>query len=64
MIQNIILWIIIGVWVSYKRNWYDKYGYDDPPSGVYIAMSILLGPLALFIAFFREMVFRKWDNEN
>lgn len=62
MIQNIIIWIIIGVWVAYKRNWYDKQEYEDPPAGVYIFMSAVLGPIALLIAFFREMVFKKWDN--
>jgi uncharacterized membrane protein len=64
MIQNIIIWIIIGVWVSYKRDWYDKQEYEEPPSLVYILMSVVLGPVALLIAFFREMVFKKWDNEN
>ena len=60
MIQNVIIWIIIGVWVAYKRNWYDKFEYVDPP--VYVFMSVALGPIALLIAFFSEMVFKKWDN--
>ena len=62
MIQNIIIWIIIGIWVAYKRNWYDEYRNDDPPSGVFIIFSVCLGPIALLIAFFREMVFKKWKN--
>ena len=62
--QDYILWVIIGLWVSFKRNWYEKYdgGVEAPPGFIFITMSVLLGPIALLIAFVREMVFKKWDN--
>jgi TRAP-type C4-dicarboxylate transport system permease small subunit len=57
------LWIIVGCWIAYKRNWYSNFnGYDSPPAGLAIFVCIFFAPISLLIAFFREMVFDSWNN--
>jgi hypothetical protein len=58
-----ILWVIVGFWVAYKRDWYSSYsGHDEPPASVIILLCVIFAPLSLIIAFFREMVIGKWKN--
>jgi TRAP-type C4-dicarboxylate transport system permease small subunit len=58
-----ILWVIVGCWISYKRNWYADFANDEEwPQGVVIGIVIMSAPLCLIIAFFKEMVFDSWNN--
>ena len=58
-----ILWVILGFWIAYKRDWYSSYsGSEDPPASVIILICVVFAPASLIIAFFREMVIGKWKN--
>lgn len=55
-----ILWVIVGFWIAYKRNWY-KYAGDD--QRFIIWATVIFAPISLIIAFFSVMVIGKWQND-
>ena len=59
-----IIWIFVGSFICYKRNWYKDYADYENPSSFYCAFTILFAPVALLIAIFREMVLDSWNNDN
>lgn len=62
----IVLWVIIGAFICYKRDWYSTYdGVNTPPSqGVAIFIAVLFMPINFGIVFFKRMLLEKWDNSN
>jgi len=61
----IILYIIIGVWICYKRDWYygTTHSFDEliiQTSSVCVIYGIILMPLNLIVVFFREFILRRW----
>jgi len=60
-----ILWVIVGFWIAYKRNWYTKWfdGVDSPPASLAILVCVVFAPVSLIIAFVREMLIDKWNND-
>jgi ABC-type glycerol-3-phosphate transport system permease component len=56
----IILWVIVGFWIAYKRNWYEYAGRDD--QNFIIWMTVIFAPISLIIAFFSVMIIGKWQN--
>ena len=64
-IQTIIIWIIIGSWISYKRNWYDKHrGDDDLPQEILILVTVVFAPIALCFAIFERLILKKWSDND
>ena len=57
IIQTVAIWIIIGAWICYKRNWYEHEGLDQ---WLAIFLTILFLPLTLIIALGREFIGRDW----
>jgi len=55
-----ILWIIIGLWISWKM---DCYSFSD---GSYIGLTIFLNivfmPIAILITFVNQFIKREWKN--
>lgn len=66
MVLMVIIWVIVGCWISYKRDWYNgvKSPEMDPPQELSIAMNIFLAPIALLIAIFREFIQSDWKKSN
>ena len=59
-----ILWVIVGVWISFKRKWYFKQKNDpDLPQELAIILAVVLAPLFLIGAFVREMLIDDWNNK-
>lgn len=60
-----ILWIVLGLWISFKRNWYfvPPESNDSSWEQIPIWGNILFCPIALLIALCRQFIFNKWDNE-
>lgn len=57
-----LVWIVVGIWVAWKRGWY-KYldrNNDEGEAEIAVLCSIVFAPLNLFIAFWREFITRKW----
>ena len=49
----IIFWIILGAWISYKKDWY----YGD---GFMVFITVLISPLAFIITFFKQYMYNGW----
>lgn len=61
---SIILWIIIGLWISYKRNWYqdcEDLEFDPRDPLTFVFLNVLASPLAFVISLFKEYINKKWD---
>lgn len=62
MILNIILiailWIIVGVWICWKRDWY----WDWEMSQLLCVIVIILAPINLLLTIFSEYILEKWKN--
>ncbi len=62
MILNIILiailWIIVGVWICWKRDWY----WDWEMNHVLCIIVIILAPINLLLTIFSEYILEKWRN--
>lgn len=55
-----ILWVIVGFWIAYKRNWYE-YAGDDQKFIIWV--TVIFAPISLIIAFFSVMIIGKWQND-
>ena len=62
VIQFIFIWVVIGVWISYKRNWYIYLSFDNFDSKFICACNIIFAPIALIIAFFDVFIKKPWKN--
>ena len=62
-----IIWVIIGFWISFKRDWYKPNNYTS--NGVndwqifVTAMNVIFMPVALLIAILRIFIISKWDEK-
>lgn len=60
------LWIIVGVWICHKRDWYkgDRFKEFNPgDERIYrCIMCIIVSPISLLTALFTEFVIRDWHN--
>lgn len=62
IIMLAIIWIAVGIYICYKRDWYPSKGYDDfEPETTCIVMTIL-APINLAIVLFRLFFMEKWNN--
>jgi len=60
---SIVLWIIIGLWISYKRNWYQDYkDLNDGDKAGAIVANIVLMPLLLLRTIFFEYLNDDWEK--
>lgn len=59
----LILWVILGLFICYKRDWYPEKDYNDMPSGVRITFATVLAPLNFIVVFTQMFFLNKWDNE-
>lgn len=62
IILSIILYIALGLWIAFKRNWYE-YQADDTEGQFWLSLiSVVLMPINLIIVFVREFIIAEWDN--
>jgi hypothetical protein len=59
----IIIWIFVGSFICYKRNWYKAWESYDTSANFICIVTIVLTPASLLIALFREFVLDKWNND-
>jgi hypothetical protein len=55
-----ILWVIIGFWINYKRNWYAQ---EDVPS-LSCWTSVCFAPINLIIVLFKVFVIKPWNKDT
>lgn len=61
IILIIIVWVFVGCFICTKRNWYKNEGVND--FVIFCIGSIVLAPIALIIAIFKQFIIAKWYNE-
>ena len=55
-----ILWLLLGLWISYKRNWYVnsiEFGYVNE---INVICNLLFAPLTILIALYDEFINTNW----
>lgn len=62
IISLILLWVIVGVWISYKRNWYKGFDYQDDGQGFCIGFNIIFAPIALVITLCSRLFIEPWQK--
>lgn len=59
VILIIVLWIITGLFICSKRDWYISQGSDQ----MFICFfATLLAPINLIVTFFKIYLINDWDN--
>lgn len=59
----IIIWVIVGCFISYKRKWYPEQELIIEDRRVFfILANIVFAPLCLAIALFKEFILDDWNN--
>lgn len=59
-----IIYIAIGLWISYKRDWYVGWCDDLGWQGFVNIVSIAFMPINLIIVLIKEFFIRKWKYFN
>jgi len=59
-IEHIIIWVALGFFICYKRDWYVEDGTDDLPAGLICAFAIVGMPLNFLIVFTKIFFVNKW----
>ena len=68
VVQWIFMWVVVGVWICYKRNWYKDLGnykaigFADSTSNFVCGCTIVFVPIALILAFFDVFIKNNWKN--
>ena len=57
-----ILWILLGFWIAWKRQWYDE--YDDDSRFFIVMISIILMPINFLIVFIKVFICTKWLDQD
>lgn len=60
IIFTIILWIITGLWVAYKREWCQYEEYQMLPTELVCVMCVIFAPIVFVTAFVRVFLIGKW----
>ena len=65
IIMTIFIWVVVGLWINHKREWYRGYNFEggEVDRKLHCAINIILSPLSLFLAFFREFLINPWNND-
>jgi hypothetical protein len=61
-IMTIFIWIVIGLWINHKRNWY-KFIIDSDDRKAVCSLVIIFAPISLIIVFFKEFLINPWNND-
>lgn len=58
------IWIVVGVWISYKRDWYKSYNNLDSSDRIgAVFCNIALMPIMLFVTIFLQYIKADWEND-
>ena len=56
----LFIYVVIGVWISYKRNWYKHRSKEMAENSIFF--NIIFSPICLILAGFNEFVLKTWKN--
>jgi surface polysaccharide O-acyltransferase-like enzyme len=64
VIETILLWVIVGVWICYKRNWYEHINSynEDTTANFVCGCTIVFAPISLLLALFDVFIKNNWKK--
>ncbi len=62
MIETLIIWVIVGFFINYKRNWYSHLN-NGSDADFLQWINVLFAPIALLIAIYSVFIKGTWKNE-
>ncbi len=57
------IWLIVGIWICWKRNWY-KDAYNTGGNEVVCVFAVIGAPINLVITLIRVYCAGQWDNRT
>lgn len=63
-IERVFIWIVIGLFICYKRNWYVENSSEDVPKELMCFIAIVVMPINFLIVFFKIFLINKWSDEK
>jgi RsiW-degrading membrane proteinase PrsW (M82 family) len=63
-IERVFIWIVIGLFICYKRKWYIEDGTDDMPKELICLIAVVGMPINFAIVFFKMFIINKWNDEK
>lgn len=64
ILEHYIIWIALGFFICYKRNWYKHNDPEGMPHELICFFAIVGTPLNFLVVFFRTFFLDKWNNDN
>lgn len=62
ILLSILLYIALGLWICFKRDWYEAWNDSQGEQIWYCMFAVLFTPLNLIIVLFKEFLIRDWYN--
>jgi hypothetical protein len=65
IIMTIFIWIVVGLWINHKREWYRGYNFEgfEDERRFHCVMNVIFSPISLIIAFLKEFLINPWNND-
>ncbi len=57
-----ILWVIVGIWIAFKRDWYKEAPNGDESFCCWV--SVIFAPINLIIVLFKVFVIKPWNKDT
>lgn len=61
-IERIIIWIALGFFICFKRDWYKQDESEDMPLELICFFAIVFMPINFCIVFYKRFFHEKWNN--
>lgn len=55
----IFAWIVIGLWLAWKRDWHKEGPHDD--NWFWVLATVLFMPIVLIFEFIQVFLYQDWD---
>lgn len=62
--ERVIIWIVLGLFICYKRNWYQDYTNSGTPEYTICCIATIFAPLNFCIVFLRLFFINKWNLDK
>lgn len=63
-LERVIIWVILGLFICYKRNWYEAYSNIEIEPTFACFMAIVFAPINFIVVFFKLFFLNKWEDKS
>lgn len=60
-LERVIIWLILGLFICYKRNWYEA---DEIDPTFTCIIAIVFAPINFIVVFFKLFFLNKWEDKS